>query len=154
MSPERDRRSEIRTFTARGVPALLDGNWTKTCGQSETIRQSVKVCAAGEGNPLHAHTKEDHSYFVLHGSATFINREKQEIPVRSFEGIMIPRGAFYGFTNTGTENLIMLLTFGPKPEALDDSQFGEPDINVPAGQPAFTGGVPGTTIPGKFFDPA
>jgi mannose-6-phosphate isomerase-like protein (cupin superfamily) len=68
----------------------------------------LKVYAEGGENDLHAHPHEDHAFVVLQGEAMFWNRAGDQVAVRRYQGILVPRGAYYRFQNTGEGNLVML----------------------------------------------
>jgi quercetin dioxygenase-like cupin family protein len=66
----------------------------------------------GEGPPLHVHTREDESVYVLAGELRWkLDRELRATPAGSF--VFIPRGLAHTFQNTGEEPGRMLVTFTP-----------------------------------------
>src|SRR5262249_952758 len=68
----------------------------------------VKVYAEGGENGLHAHDHEEHAFFVLAGRATFTAEDGSETELLPFEGMVVPKHAYYCFTSSGDENLVML----------------------------------------------
>jgi uncharacterized cupin superfamily protein len=96
----------------------------------------VKVYASGGENRMHAHVYEDHSFIVLEGEATFhFDDDANTRVLKPFEGVMLPKGAYYRFESTGQGNLVMLrvgaaLPGSPKraiyPEGGDKSRDQEP----------------------------
>lgn len=75
---------------------------------SDQLTLVLKAYASGGENALHAHNNEDHSFLVLQGTARFYGEENVELgTVGAFEGIFIPRGAFYRFEATSSDPLVM-----------------------------------------------
>lgn len=69
---------------------------------------NLKVYASGGENELHAHTNEDHVFFILQGGATFHGPGGETITLSRLEGIMLPRGTVYSFTADESEPLVLL----------------------------------------------
>jgi quercetin dioxygenase-like cupin family protein len=66
----------------------------------------------GQGPPLHVHTREDESAYVLEGDLRFkLGDELTATPAGSF--VFIPRGVAHCFQNVGEEPGRMVLTFAP-----------------------------------------
>lgn len=66
----------------------------------------------GEGPPLHVHTREDESVYVLEGELRFkLDGELSATPAGSF--VFIPHGVVHCFQNVGEEPGRMLVTFTP-----------------------------------------
>ena len=45
---------------------------------------------------------------MLDGEATFVDGDEEETKVTRNEGILLPKGTYYRFRNTGDSNLVML----------------------------------------------
>ena len=90
------------------APLLSSGNQDTPVYTTDLMWAHVKVYAEGGENDLHAHPKEEHSFIVLDGEATFVDADGVETQVHRFEGILLPMGAYYRFINTGDTNLVML----------------------------------------------
>ncbi len=97
------------------VPLLTGGRTNQVLVRTETTEVRAKVYAEGGENALHTHLREDHTFFVLEGQATFYDEDEQPVVVERHEGMMIPAGAYYRFQSTGDSNLV-LLRFGAKAE--------------------------------------
>ena len=66
----------------------------------------------GEGPPLHVHTRQDESVYVLEGDLRFkLGDELSATPAGSF--VFIPRGVAHCFQNVGAEPGRILVTFAP-----------------------------------------
>jgi mannose-6-phosphate isomerase-like protein (cupin superfamily) len=170
MTIESAVRPKPVKFSSRGAAVLSEGHWSKALAMSDNLWVRVKVYASGGENGLHAHATEDHAFFVLQGSAVFNNSDGDDIPVRAFEGVMVPKGAFYRFASSGEENLVMLRVGASD---WDDSRDREEEARtlrpsksggsyLPSGgvrdpdniEENHTGAIPGVIVPGQFFDPA
>jgi mannose-6-phosphate isomerase-like protein (cupin superfamily) len=93
---------------------LLDQGRTDTMlAASEDLTLRLKVYASGGENELHAHTGEDHTFIILQGSARFFGPEGEEIELQQYQGIMLPKGAYYRFYATSKEPLVMIRAGGP-----------------------------------------
>ncbi|MGH7886351.1 MAG: cupin domain-containing protein, partial [Candidatus Binatia bacterium] len=51
---------------------------------------------------------EDHSFIVLEGQMSVFDEKGNEIKVEKHQGVMIPKGAYYRYLNTGPENLVVI----------------------------------------------
>ena len=145
-----DAKPKAETFSLR-TPFLSEGRTTTFVSHTDLMSVAVKVYAEGGENALHTHQNEDHSFIVLQGEATFYDEENTERVVRQWEGIALPRGAYYWFKSTGNVNLVL-------------ARFGARDANAPRGDSRVDiEGMPlpaesvenkhivGVPIPGQFF---
>ena len=126
---------KAQTFDVK-VPLLSEGRSDRVLARTETMQLRAKVYAQGGENTLHAHTRQDHSFFILSGQATFHDEEENLTVLGKNEGILLPAGAYYWFQSTGDENLVMLRTAGNQDDARGDDRV---DL---AGDP-FPGDDPG-----------
>jgi mannose-6-phosphate isomerase-like protein (cupin superfamily) len=93
---------------------LLDQGRTDTVlAASEDLTLRLKVYASGGENELHAHTGEDHTFIILQGSARFFGPEGEEIDLSQYQGILLPKGAYYRFYATSKEPLVMIRVGSP-----------------------------------------
>jgi quercetin dioxygenase-like cupin family protein len=70
------------------------------------------VIPPGEGPPLHAHAKEDESWYVLEGELRFtLGDEVHTAPAGSF--VFVPRGTAHAFHNAGEQPARILVIFNP-----------------------------------------
>ena len=86
---------------------LKKGRTNTHLAATENMWATLKVYASGGENGLHTHTNQDHSFFVLQGSARFYDENGNTTDVGKYEGIMLPAGAYYWFEATSKEELIL-----------------------------------------------
>lgn len=136
-------------FSLNGTPLLSSGRSNQVVAHSDDMTVTVKVYAEGGENALHTHQSEDHSFFVLAGQATFhLGKEDRVVVVNRYEGVLLPKGAFYRFESTGKENLV-LYRVGAKRLGGDD-RLGVDGKPLPGGSKE-NHNIPPTPVPGKFF---
>jgi len=119
--------------------------------KEDVLWLSLKVNAEGGENAIHAHSQEEHAFIVLEGEVTFFNKEEEGKVLRQYEGIMIPKGAYYRYLNTGGTNLF-LLRVGAKlgPQQGDASRLRPDGTSLPSGSTE-NHHVDGVPIPGKMW---
>jgi mannose-6-phosphate isomerase-like protein (cupin superfamily) len=75
---------------------------------SELMTIKMKVYEHGGENRMHRHLGEDHSFVVLDGEATFhLGTDDDTRVLRKFDGILLERGAYYWFENSGDVDLVL-----------------------------------------------
>jgi mannose-6-phosphate isomerase-like protein (cupin superfamily) len=129
------------------TPLLSDGRTNQHLAGTDLLKLRVKVYAEGGENGLHTHNDEDHSFVILQGQATFYDEAGNTNVVNKYEGILLPRGAFYYFQSTGDENLV-LLRVGAGREAEGQFRVGTNGRPLTREENKH---IDGTPIPGKFF---
>src|SRR2546428_7992993 len=70
----------------------------------------IHCYAPGIGeNAFHSHTKEDHIFLVLEGTARFnTGRDgKKELKASKHQAVVLPAGCYYQFCNSGGTPLVM-----------------------------------------------
>jgi mannose-6-phosphate isomerase-like protein (cupin superfamily) len=93
---------------------LLDQGRTDTMlAASEDLTIRIKVYASGGENEIHAHTGEDHTFIVLQGSAKFFGPNGEETDIAQYQGILLPKNAYYRFYATSKEPLVMIRVGSP-----------------------------------------
>lgn len=150
MATETSATPKTSTFSIKG-PYLSEGRVNIDLARTDTMWLSLKVNAEGGENALHAHQNEDHAFLVLEGEVTFFDADGGEVVCGPYEGINIPKGAYYRYLNTGDRNLF-LLRFGCKltGPASADSRL-RPDGTPLLADTAENHHIDGVPIPGKFF---
>jgi mannose-6-phosphate isomerase-like protein (cupin superfamily) len=132
------------------TPLLSAGRTTNFLVRSDLLAVAIKVYAEGGENTLHAHTTNDHLHMVLEGQATFYDKDGNTTVVDKYEGMYLPRGAYYYFQSTGDTNLVLLSSYayeaGPNPEGRLDA-----DGNYLHAYSEANKHIEGTPIPGRFF---
>jgi mannose-6-phosphate isomerase-like protein (cupin superfamily) len=144
--------AQLEKFTLRGTQLLTSGRAMAPLASSGGLRLNVKVYAEGGENSLHAHDREEHAFFVLAGEATFTDAEGTPTVLQPYEGMMVPKDAYYMFQSSGAENLVLLRIASDVPGALP------PDAPTAAGMARHSidggaiknAGVP-VPAPGRFF---
>ena len=153
MATETATIPKTSKFSVRG-PYLSEGRVNIDLARTDTMWLSLKINAEGGENAVHAHQNEDHAFLVLEGEVTFYDDKGDSVVCGQYEGINIPKGAFYRYLNTGGRNLFLL-----RVGATRDTDAGQPSRRKPDGSP-ITGDseenhhVEGVPIPGKSFGAA
>jgi mannose-6-phosphate isomerase-like protein (cupin superfamily) len=141
---------QAKVFSLTDAPVLSAGRFDTVVAQSDDLTMRVKVYAEGGENAIHTHLHEDHVFLVLAGQATFhLGREEREVVVDRFQGVLLPAGAFYYFTSTGSENLVMFRV-GTNKRSETDERMGPDGLPLP-GHSARNKHVDGVPVEGKFF---
>ena len=86
----------------------LKGSTNIAVAASERMTVMLKTYASGGENALHAHSNEDHSFFVLQGRAIFYGPAGEMRSIGRNEGVMLPQGTLYRFIADGDEPLVMI----------------------------------------------
>lgn len=109
---------------------VSQGHTRRLLAQTDLTTFRIHCYAPGIGeNALHAHMKEDHIFLVLDGTALFQGLEGEIARVTRHQAIVLPKGAFYQFSNCGTEPLVMA-RFGACPEQ-DDYRISPDGTRIP-----------------------
>lgn len=141
--------SSAKIFDLR-TPYLDQGRTTDVRARTDLMTVTVKVYAEGGENAMHCHPYEDHSFIVIEGQATFhLGSDGNARVANKYEGVMLPRGAFYWFESTGDGNLVMIRTGAnaPKPPA-DACDLSQPVGRItPDGRP-----IPGDSRENKSVE--
>ena len=135
------------------APYMQQGRVTQLAAKTENMWIHTKVNAEGGENEIHCHLDEDHSFIVLEGEMSIFDEHGNEMQIKQHQGVMIPKGAFYRYLNTGKGNLVTLrIGCGPSGKAI-----GGREMRLGTdGKPLLAGSkenksLPPIRIPGKFF---
>jgi mannose-6-phosphate isomerase-like protein (cupin superfamily) len=142
--------AQLEKFTMRGTPLLSSGRTMAALAESGGLRLHVKVYAEGGENSLHAHDKEEHAFFVLAGEATFTGADGATIVVAPYEGMMVPKDAYYMFHSSGAENLVLLRIASAVPTELTEEDVAPMTRHSIDGGVIKNAGEP-VIAPGQFF---
>jgi mannose-6-phosphate isomerase-like protein (cupin superfamily) len=150
MTVETKTTPRTYTFAMKG-DYLSQGRVNVDLAREDVLWLSLKINAEGGENALHAHSQEEHAFIVMEGEVTFFDDTGEGKVLRQYEGIMIPKGAYYRYLNTGGRNLF-LLRVGAKLGA----QQGEETRVRTDGTPLPSNSsenhhVDGVSIPGKVW---
>ncbi|MGB7946494.1 MAG: cupin domain-containing protein [Candidatus Binatia bacterium] len=149
---ETDEKPRAYTFSLK-TPYMKQGRVTQLVAETANMWIHTKINAEGGENEIHSHLDEDHSFIVLEGQMSVFDEKGNELKVGKYQGVMIPKGAYYRYLNTGDENLVVIrVGAGMKGQA----QGGEEMRVRPDGKPLLAGSVENKTLPpiempGRFF---
>lgn len=113
-------------YSMVGAQLLSSGLTTDPLAGGDNLWVHAKVYCGGGENALHAHTLEDHTFFVLQGSAVFEFGDGSTHRVEPFDGVFFPKGALYRFQAQGEGNLVMLRVGGCQREGTGLLETGFP----------------------------
>lgn len=143
-------RPKTSVFSLK-MPYLAKGRITSLVAETDNLWIHGKINAEGGENALHTHLDEDHAFVVLEGEVTFFDDAGNRSVLKPYQGIMIPRGAYYRYLNTGPGNLMVLrVGAGSKSEQKEGNRIGS-DGRPLHGDSAENKHVAPAPIPGKFF---
>lgn len=113
--------SEKPLFFKMRAQMLEKGRTNTPLFKTENMWGTLKVYASGGENGLHSHTKEDHVFVVMQGSARFYGPQGETHDVGTHEGVVLPKNCFYHFHATSEEPLVLFRIACHTEEAKDDS---------------------------------
>ena len=152
VKKESQEKPRAYTFSLK-TPYMKQGRVTQLVAETANMWIHTKINAEGGENEIHAHLDEDHSFIVLEGEMSVFDEKGNEMKVKQYQGVMIPKGAYYRYLNTGPGNLVVI-RIGAGVEG--QRQGGEEMRVRPDGRPLPAGSVENKTLPpiempGKFF---
>lgn len=90
------------------TPYMKQGRVTQLVAETSNLWIHTKINAEGGENEIHQHNDEDHAFIVLEGEMSVFDETGGELKIEKYQGVMIPRGAYYRYLNTGEGNLVVL----------------------------------------------
>jgi mannose-6-phosphate isomerase-like protein (cupin superfamily) len=137
-------KPKTQKFSLR-TPYMKQGRITQLVAETENMWIHTKINYEGGENEIHTHLDEDHSFIVLEGQMSVFDENGDEIKVEKHQGVMIPKGAYYRYLNTGKENLVVLrIGAGIKGQ----QKTGGVDMRVrPDGKPLLAESAENKTVP-------
>jgi mannose-6-phosphate isomerase-like protein (cupin superfamily) len=147
-----DEQPKAKLFSLK-TPYMKQGRVTQLVAETANMWIHTKINAEGGENEIHTHLDEDHSFIVLEGQMSVFDEKGNEMQVKQYQGVLLPKGAYYRYLNTGEGNLVVLrIGAGIKGQP----QGGEEMRVRPDGKPlpaysAENRTVPPIEMPGKFF---
>jgi mannose-6-phosphate isomerase-like protein (cupin superfamily) len=135
------------------TPYMNQGRVTQTVAKTENMWIATKINAEGGENEIHTHLNQDHAFIVLEGEMSVFDENGEEMKLKPYQGVMLPKGAYYRYLNTGAGNLVVLRIGAYTPDKLQKSEA----VRVmPDGTPILGGSeenksLPPIEMPGKFF---
>jgi mannose-6-phosphate isomerase-like protein (cupin superfamily) len=148
---EPTEKPKSQKFSLR-TPYMKQGRITQLVAETENMWIHTKINYEGGENEIHCHLDEDHSFIVLEGQMSVFDENGNEQKIEKYQGIMIPKGAYYRYLNTGAENLVVLrVGSGIKGQ----KQGGEEMRVRPDGKPLIASSEENKTVPpvedSRFF---
>ncbi len=131
---------------------VKEGHTRQLLAETDLMTLRIHCYAPGIGeNALHAHTKEDHIFLVLQGTAQFnTGRDgKGVVDASKHQAIVLPAGCYYQFRNSGTAPLVMARIGAGQDKA---DQRLNPDGTAIAGRTHEQGAAKPVLIEGAFFE--
>jgi mannose-6-phosphate isomerase-like protein (cupin superfamily) len=126
------------------TPYMKQGRITQLVAETENMRIHTKINYEGGENEIHTHLDEDHSFIVLEGQMSVFDEKGNELKIDKHQGVLIPKGAYYRYLNTGKENLVVIrVGAGIKGKA----QGGEAMRVRPDGKPLIASSEENKTVP-------
>ena len=140
---------QAQVFTLR-LPRLSEGRIHNILAKTDALGIAGKVYAEGGENTLHTHTAQDHTFIILDGEASFHDQDDNITVLKKYQGILLPKGAYYWFQSTGDTNLVMLRVHASTGPAVGDDRVGVDGQPMPGDsiENKHTAPVP---VPGEFF---
>ncbi len=135
------------------TPYMKQGRVTQLVAETANMWIHTKVNAEGGENEIHKHMDEDHAFIVLEGQMSVFDEKGGEIEVKQYQGVMIPKGAYYRYHNTGAGNLVVIRVGA----GVKGQQQGGQEMRLGAdGKPLVSGtpenrNKPPIEMIGKFF---
>jgi mannose-6-phosphate isomerase-like protein (cupin superfamily) len=131
---------------------VKEGHTRNLLAETDLMTLRIHCYAPGIGeNALHAHTKEDHIFLVLQGSAQFnTGRDgKAAVTAEKNQAVVLPAGCYYQFCNSGSDPLVMA-RIGAGSDKAD--QRLNPDGSAIPGRTHEQGAAKPVLIAGAFFE--
>lgn len=140
---DKDEKPQTKLFSLR-TPYMKQGRITQLVAETENMWIHTKINYEGGENEIHTHLDEDHSFIVLEGQMSVFDEKGNELKVGKYQGVMIPRGAYYRYLNTGPENLVVIRVGA----GIKGKKQGGEDMRVrPDGRPLVASSEENKTVP-------
>ena len=104
---DKEEKPKAYTFSLR-TPYMKQGRITQLVAETDNMWIHTKINYEGGENEIHTHLDEDHSFIVLEGQMSVFDENGGEMKVGKYQGVMIPKGAYYRYLNTGEGNLVVI----------------------------------------------
>ncbi len=133
------------------TPYMKQGRVTQLVAETTNLWIHTKINAEGGDNEIHKHIDEDHAFIVLEGQMSVFDELGNEMEIKQHQGVMIPKGAYYRYLNTGEGNLVVI-----RVGAGIKGQQGGQEMRLGAnGKPLVSGTAENRNLPpiesGEFF---
>src|SRR6266850_8040926 len=104
---ETDEKPRAYTFSLK-TPYMQQGRVTQLVAETANMWIHTKINAEGGENEIHTHLDEDHSFIVLEGEMSVFDEKGNEMRLKPYQGVLLPKGAYYRYLNTGPGNLVVI----------------------------------------------
>jgi mannose-6-phosphate isomerase-like protein (cupin superfamily) len=131
---------------------VREGHTRHLLAETNLMTLRIHCYAPGIGeNALHSHTKEDHIFLVLQGTAQFNTGKdgKKVLQASKNQAVILPAGCYYQFCNSGDASLVMA-RIGAGPDKHDMRL--NPDGTPIPGRTHEQGAAKPVLIEGAFFE--
>ena len=148
---ENGKQPEAKVVQLR-TQLVKEGHTRDLLAETNLMTLRIHCYAPGIGeNALHSHTKEDHIFLVLQGTAQFnTGRDGNTVLNASKnQAIVLPAGCYYQFRNSGDTPLVMT-RIGAGQDKQD--QRLNPDGTPIPGRTHEQGAAKSVLIEGAFFE--
>jgi mannose-6-phosphate isomerase-like protein (cupin superfamily) len=146
-----DQTPKAQKFSLR-TPYMKQGRITQLVAETPNMWIHTKINAEGGENEVHTHLDEDHSFIVLEGEMSVFNEKGEEMKLKKYEGVLLPKGAYYRYLNTGAGNLVVIRVGSI---VRDKPKIGAATRVTPTGEEILGGSVENKSLPPiemqKFF---
>jgi mannose-6-phosphate isomerase-like protein (cupin superfamily) len=134
------------------TPYMKQGRVTQLVAETANLWIHTKINAEGGENEIHKHIDEDHAFIVLEGQMSVFDELGNEMEIKQHQGVMIPKGAYYRYLNTGEGNLVVIRIGA----GIKGQQQGAQEMRLGAnGKPLVSGTPENRNLPpiesGEFF---
>jgi mannose-6-phosphate isomerase-like protein (cupin superfamily) len=134
------------------TPYMKQGRVTQLVAETTNLWIHTKINAEGGENEIHKHIDEDHAFIVLEGQMSVFDELGNEMEIKQHQGVMIPKGAYYRYLNTGEGNLVVIRVGA----GIKGQQQGGQEMRLGAnGKPLMSGTPENRNLPpiesGEFF---
>src|SRR5258706_5142538 len=146
-----DETPKAQMFSLK-TPYMQQGRVTQLVAETPNMWIHCKINAEGGENEIHTHLDEDHSFIVLEGEMSVFDEKGDEMRLKPFQGVLLPKGAYYRYLNTGEGNLVVLrIGAGVR----NKPQTGQAIRITPTGEEILGGSIENKSLqpiemPGKF----
>ncbi len=133
------------------TPYMQQGRVEQVVAQTPNLSIRTKVNHEGGENAIHAHLDEDHSFIVLEGEMTVYDEKGNTWVVKPYQGILLPKGAYYRYHATGSGNMVMLRVSANLRDKPSGPRRVRTDGTELKGYSVENKNLPPIVMPGKFF---
>ena len=149
---ENGKKETLAQVVSLRTQLVSAGHTRNLLAETNLMTLRIHCYAPGIGeNALHSHTKEDHIFLVLEGTAQFNTGMDGKTVVNAgrHQAVVLPAGSYYQFCNSGDTPLVMA-RIGAGPDKSDMRL--NPDGTPIPGRTQEQGAAKPVLIEGAFFE--